>query len=97
MTFDKTVIIPSGCGLTLTVLVNNISARFKNQVFPTVLCDATLTVYTAFFVPRIHVLWDSMSTPEVLVALPVLMLATLVHKYLIKELSALYSSSWKSR
>jgi hypothetical protein len=38
MTFDKTVIIPSGCGLTLTVLVNNISARFKNQVFPTVLC-----------------------------------------------------------
>ena len=51
---------------------------------------ATLTVYAAFFAQEYGLLLDSMSAAGVLIALPVLVLAILVHKHLIKELTLGY-------
>ncbi|MEM2921490.1 MAG: carbohydrate ABC transporter permease [Candidatus Bathyarchaeia archaeon] len=46
----------------------------------------TLTVYAAYFAQEYGVLWGPMSAAGVVIALPVIVFAILVHKYLIKGL-----------
>ncbi|MGQ9478874.1 MAG: carbohydrate ABC transporter permease [Thermoproteota archaeon] len=47
----------------------------------------TLTVYAAYFAQEYGVLWGPMSAAGVVIALPVIVFAILIHKYLIKGLT----------
>ncbi|MGQ9596263.1 MAG: hypothetical protein ACUVUS_02590 [Thermoproteota archaeon] len=50
----------------------------------------TLTVYAAYFVQEYGILWGPMSAVGVIEALPVMVFAILVHKYLIKGVTLGY-------
>ncbi|MEM3390516.1 MAG: carbohydrate ABC transporter permease, partial [Thermoproteota archaeon] len=91
--FFKIVLPQTGSGLATSAIIAYLFS-WSEFMIPLLVTQTskgmTLTVYAAYFAQEYGVLWGPMSAAGVIIALPVLIFAILVHKYLIKGLTLGY-------
>lgn len=91
--FFKVVLPQAGSGLATSAIIAYLFS-WSEFMIPLLVTQTskgmTLTVYAAYFAQEYGVLWGPMSAAGVVIALPVIIFAILVHKYLIKGLTLGY-------
>ncbi|MBS7640015.1 MAG: carbohydrate ABC transporter permease [Candidatus Bathyarchaeia archaeon] len=88
--FFKIVLPQTSAGLAASATIAFIFS-WSEFLIPLLLTQSTkgmtLTVYAAYFAQEYGVLWGPMSAAGVVIALPVIVFAIIVHKYLVKGLT----------
>jgi len=91
--FFKVVLPQTGSGFATSAIIAYLFS-WSEFMIPLLVTQTsrgmTLTVYAAYFAQEYGVLWGPMSAAGVIIALPVIVFAILVHKYLIKGLTLGY-------
>jgi multiple sugar transport system permease protein len=91
--FFKIVLPQTGSGLATSAIIAYLFS-WSEFMIPLLVTQTskgmTLTVYAAYFAQEYGVLWGPMSAAGAVIALPVLVFAILVYKYLIKGLTLGY-------
>jgi len=88
--FFRIVLPQTGTGLATSATIAFLFS-WSEFLIPLLLTQTergmTLTVYAAYFAQEYGVLWGPMSAAGVVIALPVIVFAIVVHKYLVKGLA----------
>jgi multiple sugar transport system permease protein len=88
--FFRIVLPQTGAGLAASATIAFLFS-WSEFLIPLLITQSTkgmtLTVYAAYFAQEYGVLWGPMSAAGVVIALPVVVFAIIVHKYLVKGLT----------